>query len=153
MHAHTHSIKVKNFLLLLTVAIKGAPTKCCNPFIIRLLTHSMQAALPFGSFSSFCLTAFASVRKEQNGEKSVRQNGSKRWLCVFLQRDVGTGESLAIACRVGGLMTPGHRPAPVFVYVCGQIWWPCSAVTWRSPACMRYYYLITMHACLRDVSE
>lgn len=49
MHAHTHSIKVKNFILVLTVAIKGAPTKCCNPFIMRLPTHSMQATLPFGS--------------------------------------------------------------------------------------------------------
>lgn len=51
MHAcmHTHSIKVKHFILVLTVAIKGAPTKCCNPFIIWLLPHSMRAALPFGS--------------------------------------------------------------------------------------------------------
>lgn len=28
MHAHTHSVKVKNVILVLTVAIKGAPTKC-----------------------------------------------------------------------------------------------------------------------------
>lgn len=55
VHAHTHSIKVKNVRLVLTVAIKGAPTKCCTPFIIWLLTGSMRAALPFGSSVLSCV--------------------------------------------------------------------------------------------------
>lgn len=65
---------------------KGAPTKCCNPFIIRLLTHSTQAALPFGSSVLSPSLPFVCMRKEQNGE-----NISKRWLRESLQGDVGTG--------------------------------------------------------------
>lgn len=100
-----------------------------NPLIIWLLTHSMHEALPL-AISSFSLTAFVYMRKEQNKGESVRQN-------VMVVRHFagrcGDGESLAFHCRVGVLMAPWHWHAREFVYVRGQIWWQCSAVTLKSP--------------------
>lgn len=58
-----------------------------NPLIIWLLTHSMQEALPL-AISSFSLTAFVYMRKEQNKGKVW---GRMWWLCDALLGDVGTG--------------------------------------------------------------
>lgn len=97
-----------------------------NPLIIWLLTHSMHEALPL-AISSFSLTAFLYMRKEQNKGKVW----GRMWrLCDTLP---GDGESLAFHCRVAVLMAPWHWRAHAFVYVRGQIWWQCSAVTLKSP--------------------
>lgn len=94
IHAHTHSIKVKNSILVLTVAIKRAPTKCCHPLIIWLLTHSIQAALPLGFqfFLPDCLWRVC-VRSRMEG-KCETEYEYKMFAWHFARRH-GYGESQA----------------------------------------------------------
>lgn len=104
MHAHTPSVKVKSFILVLTVAIKGAPTKCCNPLIIWLPTHSMQGALPL-AIDSFSLAAFVCMRREQDKGK-LWNRMCERLVFVTLCWEVW------------------RRGIPGFPLWSGEAWWP-----------------------------
>lgn len=89
MHAHTHSVKVKNVILVLTVAIKGAPTKCAILSLYDYWPTACKKLCLWQSVPSPSLLSCICARSRIKGK--CEAECEKRWLCDTLLGDVGMG--------------------------------------------------------------
>lgn len=126
MRAHTHSVKVKNVILVLTVAIKGAPTKCAILSLYDYWPTACTKLCLWQSVLSPSLLSCVCARSRIMGKCEAECDG-----CVTLCWEMGNPWLSIVEWEPWWLHGIGVLTR-LFISV-GRFGVQCSAVTLKSP--------------------